>query len=429
MRKSRSFRLQNLLLLFALACAYAFTTFAQSGSTRPRRVNPPPDEPAATTTTAPANTRPATSSAPASSATATAPASPRSSASAPATNLPARRAGFSDTTRAFTLLQQRQFAAAAQAAREIAGREPDNDEAWKIVGFAEFNQQRYTEAAEALQRALDLQRAAGAEDQNTADALAQAYVRTENFARALPLLVAATSREGARPDAELLSLRGLAEYRTDKREDAERSFSAATRANPRHAISLFYLGRLAAERNDLDGAIVFLNRATTADARMASAWALLTTSYLRRAAAATDATRRSAEYANAIRAGESLFRVSNDAASATLYGQALIGAEQYARAATVLERAAAADDAPGATLYLLGVAHSRARNFPRAIAALQRAATRTPDDVNIYRELGYAYEITRQYREALAAYERGLALAPDAEDLGESIARVRPQVR
>lgn len=421
MKNSRSFHLHNLLLLSALLCAYAAPSFAQSGSTRPRRVNPTADEP--TATAAPVNTRPA---APASPATA-APVTTRSSA--PATTLPARRAGFSDTTRAYALLQQRQFAAAAQAAREIAQREPDNDEAWKIVGFAEFNQQRYTEAAEALQRALDLQRAANAEDQNTADALAQAYVRTENFARALPLLVAATARAGAPPDAELLYLRGLAEYRTDKREDAERSFSAATRVNARHALSLFYLGRLAAERNDLDGAIVFLNRATTADPRMASGWALLTTSYLRRAAAATDAARRNAEYTNAIRAGENLFRLANDAAAATLYGQALIGAEQYARAATVLERAAAAEDASGPTLYLLGVAHSRARNFPRAITALQRAAARTPDDANIYRELGYAYEITRQYREALAAYERGLALAPDAEDLGESIARVRPQVR
>ena len=126
------------------------------------------------------------------------------------------------------------------------------------------------------------------------------------------------------------------------------------------------------------------------------------------------------------RSGEALIKLRTDAEAITLFGQALIGSKQYARAAAALDRAAAAQDASGITLYLLGVAHSRAANFPKAIAAHEMAAKKSPDDVNIYRELGYAHEVTKQYAKALAAYQRGAALAPNDPDLKESIERVKP---
>ena len=83
-------------------------------------------------------------------------------------------------------------------------------------------------------------------------------------------------------------------------------------------------------------------------------------------------------------------------------------------------------DAKGATLYLLGLAHTQAKNYPKAITALERAAQKTPDDVNIYRMLGYDYEVLKQYAKALAAYEKGLQLAPKDAELKESAERVRP---
>lgn len=333
--------------------------------------------------------------------------------------------GTADTSRAYSLLQQKQYAAAAREAKQIAANDPNNAEAWKIAGFAEFNLKQYDAATADLQRALDLQRAAKQEDANTIDALAQAYVLTEKFDRALPLLVTATTRKGGTPDAVMLYYRGIAEYRTGKAADAERSFNAAVKANPKDAASLYYLGQLAYARSDWDAAIGALNRATQSDARLAQAWALLTSAYLRRAAGAPGA-KADADYLNAVRAGESLTRIKTDAEAATLYGQALIGAKQYAKAATALERATAGDQAKGPTLYLLGVAYSRAENFPKAIAALERAAALTPDNVNTYRELGYAYEVSKQYAKALAAYQKGAELAPADTNFKESIERVQP---
>jgi tetratricopeptide (TPR) repeat protein len=334
--------------------------------------------------------------------------------------------GTGDTSHAYQLLQQKQFAAAAKEAKEIAAQFPNDSEAWKIAGFAELSLKQYQVAIEDLQRALDLQQVSKREDPNTADALAQAYVLSEKFDKALPLLIAATTRPGANPDAALLYYRGLAEYKTGKPLDAEKTFTAVVKANPKDSLSLFYLGQIALGKNDLDGAIASLNRATVNDPRFAAAWTLLTSAYLRRAALNTDAAKAAADYLSAVRAGEGLIKIITDADAVTLFGQALIGSEQYARAAAALERATMQPDAKGVTFYLLGIAQSRAKNFPKAITALQTAAQKSPDDINVYRELGYAFEITKQYAKALTAYEKGLSLAPGDTDFKEAAERVRP---
>jgi len=396
---------QSAVSLFVVVAALAASASAQSGATRPRRVPPaqnaadaePAERPAATPQTA-----------------------PRADAIL-------AQGGGADTSRAYALFQQKQYAEAAREAKRIAAADPSNGEAWKIAGFAEFGLKQYAEAAADLQRALDLQRAAGAEDSNTADALAQSYTLAEQYDRALPLLAASTARAGAKPDAQMLYYRGLAEYRTGKPADAERSFDAAVKADPKNAVALFYLGRISYERGQPDAAIAALNRATAADPRFAEGWRLLSVAYLLRAGqAGGTGPKADADYLSAVRASDSLLRLKADESAMTLNGQALIGAKQFARAALVLERAAADQGAAGPTLYLLGVAHSRAKNFPKATAALERAAAKTPDDVNVYRELGYAYEVSRQYGKALTAYERGAQLAPAEADLKESVERVRP---
>jgi tetratricopeptide (TPR) repeat protein len=331
-----------------------------------------------------------------------------------------------NTAHAYQLLQEKQFAAAAKEAKEIAARNPNDSEAWKIAGFAELNLKQYAASATDLEKALQLQKAAKQEDTNTVDALAQAYVLSEKFDRALPLLVKATTRSGSQPDALMLYYRGLAEYKSGKPLDAEKSFNSVVKLNPKDSLSLFYLAQIALGKNDLDGAIASLNRVTVTDPRMASAWTLLVSSYLRRAALSEDPAKADADYLNAVRAGEGLIKLKTDADSVTLFGQALIGAKQYPRAAAALERAVQGPDATGVTYYLLGVAHSRSNSFPKAIAALQTAATKSPDDVNVYRELGYAYEMSKQYAKALAAYQKGAALAPGDTDFKESIERVKP---
>jgi tetratricopeptide (TPR) repeat protein len=331
-----------------------------------------------------------------------------------------------DTSRAFELLQQKQYEPAKKEAKQATISNPNDSDAWKVLGFAELGLKQYAEASADLQKALDLQRAAKQEDAPTVDALGEAYVSAEKFDKALPLLVIATSRSGAQPDSQMLYYRGFAEYKTGKIEDAERTFNAAIKLDAKDSRSLYYLGQIALGKGDMDGAIAALNRATVNDPRLASAWLSLMSAYLRRAASATETAKADADYLNAVRAGEGLIKVRTDADAVTRFGQALIAAQQYPRAAAALERATAGADATEPTFYLLGVAQSRAKVFPKAIAALERAAQMKADDVNVYRELGYAYEVTKQFKKALTAYEKGLNLVPGDTDFKESADRVRP---
>jgi len=94
-----------------------------------------------------------------------------------------------DTTHAFTLFQQKQYASAAKEAKQISKADPQNSEAWKIAGFSELALKEYADAATDLKTALNLQEVAKQDDPPTIDALAQAYVFSEKFEEAMPLLV------------------------------------------------------------------------------------------------------------------------------------------------------------------------------------------------------------------------------------------------
>jgi tetratricopeptide (TPR) repeat protein len=415
----RSSLVHRLITLGALALL--LTAAVQAQSTRPRRANRQQSQ--TTKTTAddpllrpePAPSPTARRTSPNDSLLDVQPVKPVANTVAPA-----------DTKHAYLLLEQKQFAAAVKEAKDLTASHPNDPEAWKIAGFAELNLKQYAEAVSDLEKAVDLQKKTNQPDPNTESALGQAYVLAEKFKEALPLLTAAINRNPSQPDALMIYYRGISEYKTGKTADAEKSFNQVVKLNPKDSLSLFYLAQISLAKNDLDGAIVNLNRATVNDPRLTGAWTLLTSAYLRRAATSSDPAKAEADYLSAVRAGEGLIKLRTDAEAVTLFGQALIGSKQYARAASALERATTAADATGVTFYLLGVAQSRATNFPKAIAALETAAKKTPDDVNVYRELGYAYEVTKQYAKALAAYQKGSSLAPSDPDLKESIERVKP---
>jgi tetratricopeptide (TPR) repeat protein len=403
MRKSRFY-----LILLIASAALVVNVEAQS---RPRRVTAPPPD---TTLLGPEPKAP-----------------PTTDKNAPLLDVkPTKPVGTApastDTTHAYQLFQQKQYAAAAQEAKQIAVTDPGNAEAWKLAGFSEFYLKQYSDAADDLQKALDLQRRASQEDSNTVDALAESYVLAEKYDRALPLLIKVNERPGAKPDGLFLYYRGVAELKTGKTADAERSFNAAIKSNPKDAASLLYLSQIALARNDLDTGISTLNRATTNDPKLTSGWTLLTSAYLRRAASAPDEEKANADYLGAVRSGEALTRLRSDEEAMGLYARALIGAKQYARAATALEKTATGDNATGITLYLFGLANSRANNFPRAITALERALAKSPQDVNVYRELGYDYEKMKQYPKAFALYQKALEVAPNDADFKESVERLRP---
>src|SRR5215216_7962779 len=229
----------------------------QAQSTRPRRANRQP----AQTTKTPAND-PLLRPEPTPSPTARRTSSKDSLLDVQPVRPVANTVAPADTKHAYLLLEQKQFAAAAKEAKDLAATHPNDLEAWKIAGFAELNLKQYAEAAKDLEKAVELQRRAKQEDPNTESALGQAYVLSEKYQEALPLLVAETDRNASKPDALMIYYRGVSEYKTGKIADAEKSFNQVVKLNPKDSLSLFYLAQIALAKNDLDGAISNLNRAT-----------------------------------------------------------------------------------------------------------------------------------------------------------------------
>src|ERR1700687_2576726 len=174
------------LLLLTMCVTLAASATIDAQGSRPRRVNPPdtllgpePKSPPATDKRAPLlDVKPAK----------------------PVGNAPVS----TDTTHAYQLFQQKQYADAAKEAKQIANSDPGNAEAWKLAGFSEFYLKQYADASDDLRKALDLQRRANQEDSHTVDALAGSYVLAEGFDQALPLLVAVTARQSAKPDPSFL---------------------------------------------------------------------------------------------------------------------------------------------------------------------------------------------------------------------------------
>jgi tetratricopeptide (TPR) repeat protein len=379
----------------ALLLCSAFAS-AQSGATRPRRVTPvqPTGEAASTAT--------------------------------PAAGTTTKGAG--STTHALSLLEQKQYDAALAEARQLSTTDPKNSEAWKIAGYAEFYLKRYNEAAADLERALELRSAEGQKDTKIEDALANAYFFAEKYEQALPLLVAATTRAGAKPNADTLYYRAITEMNLKRTADAERSFGEVLKVDPKNKFALLYVGQLAFGRQDYATAVNMLNRATLADPTFAQGWELLTQAYMYRGRSGSGAA-ADADFLSAVRAADSLVRARNDARSALLQGQALVFAKQFPKAVASLERAAASPQAPDETFYMLGYAHVQSKNFPKAITALETAASKTPQNAEVYRLLGFSYESSQQYAKALAAYEKGLQLAPTDAYFKESADRVRPYAK
>lgn len=377
-----------------------------------------------TRTTPPANDRPLMTPRPTPNAPTTGAATP---ATRPATTQPTGQPGGADITRGTALYNQGNFAEALKEAKALIAADPTKSDYWKLAGLSELNLQKYADAIKDLEKAREIQNATDKTvNKETNDGLAVAYGQSEQYDKALPFLVTATTRTGEAPNAALLQMRGLAEFKTGKADAAVQSFTAASKANPKDMVSLFYLGRIAFEKKDYTGAIANFNRVTAGTPNDAAAWKYLTYAYFQRAFATTDPAKSEPDYLGAVRASEALVKLTPDDDSQLLRGQTLYYAKQYPQAIVALEKVAASPNVKGEALLLLGTAYLQTKNNPKMIATLEKAAVKLPGNVDVFRYLGYGYEVDKQYAKALTAYQKAAQLAPGDATLKDSVERVRP---
>lgn len=362
---------------------------------------------------------------------------PRPSPNAPTTNTPTNTStastptrtqpGGADITRGTALFNQGNFAEALKEARALIAADPTKSDYWKLAGLSELNLQKYPDAVKDLEKAKQIQTTTEhVDDKTTNDGLGMAYGQSEQYDKALPFLVGATTRAGEAPNASLLQMRGLAEFKTGKADAAVQSFTAASKANPKDMVSLFYLGRIAFEKKDYAGAIANFNRVTSGSPTDAAAWKYLTYAYFQRALATQDPAKAEPDYLGAVRASEALVKLTPDDDTQLLRGQTLYYAKQYPQAIAALEPVAAKPAVKGEVLLLLGTAYLQTKNNPKMIATLEKAAVKLPSNVDVFRYLGYGYEVDKNYTKALTAYQKASQLSPNDTTLKDSVERVRP---
>ncbi len=322
------------------------------------------------------------------------------------------------------LLKDEKFEESARLSETVVEREPNNAEAWKLLGLATYKMQQYEASANILKNAYDLKKLTGETDIEVLKTYAQAFSQTDKSGDALPLLSNETeTNEQVKGNADLWSLRGEIEYKTNKVDSAEKSFKQAGELNPSDAKTHYFLGQIGYEKGDYDSAVNSLNRAYTLDTTNEMALRLLTTSYLSRATNRPDSGAKTDNQA-AVNFGEKLVKMKPSSENVALYAQTLFNTQQYPQAAQELEKIVDLPDVKSISLYQLGVSYSRSKNYPKAISPLERAAQMSPNNVNIFRELGFAYESTKQKSQALAAYRKVLELAPNDEPLKKKVEKL-----
>ena len=316
--------------------------------------------------------------------------------------------------------------------RRVVVATPDFGPAWWRLGEAEFKAGRHDRAAEAWNRALNLNEPAPSERAEPAApapgapvaayaalGLARLATLQGDAARARTLLEEVTAESpGFGPAFRLL---GDAYAVLDRMEDAER---AVRTADDLPAYEAYLDPLIEALVRESRSATLLLQQAATADLRTNAAWR----EYLIRRALefepdhAVAVSELATTYRLLRRYDEALDLLErqrrlrpDDAGVLADIGRCLSGLRRYAEAESVLRRALEGlDNAP--THYELGLALEGLGRVSEAVVEYRRALDRNPNHVGALNNLGAALASRGRLTEATRQFERLVAVDPEDPD-------------
>jgi len=316
-----------------------------------------------------------------------------------------------DWQRAVSLYQQGKYRDALAEFQAVVKEYPDFSDAYKFIGFCYVNLNEYEHAIEALKKTLELKQKEQKTDPETRGVLGQSYYFLKSYSEAVPHLSAAAEQQ----------VKDLNQPSLTPQQKAGLQAAAAR--------NYYYLGASQFVLNKDDETIDALKKAIELypkDSRspdFLGALELLSQTYTRKATAAQD----SQAFAEAVKVGEQLQSLRDDARTALVLGNAYLGIRDFEKAATALKKAADANPDNGPIWFNYGLALSRSKQWALAEVALEKAAQLVPNNVGLLNELGFVYESNQKYTEALNAYQRAYeASGRTNASILESINRVKP---
>jgi tetratricopeptide (TPR) repeat protein len=292
--------------------------------------------------------------------------------------------------------REEKLPAAVALFEQAAALDPDLPQLQYSLGAARFSAGQFSEAAVALQRALD----AAPENIDLRRMLALAWLNSGAYPKAVELLAVDPARQEL---PQLQYAYGLALVRSDRASEAEEVFSQLLASHENWPELNVVLGQAYAQQGDYAAAIRTLLRALELDPRVAEAHSTLGEIHLRRGeldAAEQDFRAELAEHPGDERTVYTLATVldlnrKSDAA-ATLLGPLLERHPEIAKAR-----------------YLLGKILLARGEVEKAAEQLEAAAGLSPGDPMVYYQLGLAYRELDRTDESRQAFESFRALKKD----------------
>jgi len=308
-----------------------------------------------------------------------------------------------DWDHAVSLFNQKQYRPAIREFHTLLKANPDAWQSWYYIGASHYYLQSYEDAIDAFQKYIQ----AGEKDE-TAQASGNYFIgfaqyQLKQYDRCIPALakyVSLSEKAKATVDVSARAALGRAYIYTNRYAEAVPVLTTAATEMKTNAGNYYFLGFAQYKLNHAEQAIAALNQALNIDPKEPDTLALLADLYF------AQVKQNPAAVKQVISVGERLIAVRNDERAWALLGQAYLFDKQYVKAAPFLDKYAHAHTDSSAAWYNLGVANSRSNQWKPAAEALEQAVKLAPTNLAANLELGYVYESDKQYDKALAAYQR-----------------------
>jgi tetratricopeptide (TPR) repeat protein len=328
-----------------------------------------------------------------------------------------------DWERAVSLFNQKQYRQSIREFHAVLRANPDYYQAWYYIGAGHFQLQGYEDAIDALQKYV-----AAAEKDEKGQATGYLYIglshyQMKQYDKAIPALakhISLSEKIQQKPVASARAALGRAYIFTERFNEAVPVLTTAASETKTDSNTYYYLGYAHQKLGRTDQAIAALNQGLTINPKDADSLLLLGNIHL------GQLKQNPAAIKQAISAGERLLAVRDDETAWSLLGQAYLFDKQYAKAAPLLDKYARAHQDSGAAWLNLGLAYSRSSQWKQAAEALEQASKLAPTNAGVLLELGYVYESDKQYEKALSAYERAYEASGRRDEVARSsIERVK----
>jgi tetratricopeptide (TPR) repeat protein len=308
-----------------------------------------------------------------------------------------------DWDRAVSLFNQKQYRPSIREFHAVLKANPDAWQSWYYIGFSHYELQSYEDAIDAFQNYVK----AGEKDDKAQITgyyfIGFSQLRLKQYDKGIQSLtkyMALSEKGQQKVEPATRAALGRAYVLTNRYGEAVPVLTAAAAEMKTNAENYYLLGYAQFKLGKMDQAAAALNQALTIAPKDADTLALLGDLYL------AQVKQNPAMTKQVISVGERLAQVRNDERTWALLGDAYFYDKQFAKAAPLLDKIAHAHPDSNLAWYKLGVAYSRTSQWKPAAEALEQAIKLAPTNSAASLELGYVYESDKQYDKALAVYER-----------------------